>query len=490
MDGFHYPHYGKTTFLPYNRSTVMTRKKKNLFLLIFTILSAAYTCILLYGYFLKTDTGSAVQVIRWLAEAALLGYAFTKRTLSAWIFTAMLLGAEFGYLLPEVAANFKVLSGIFIKLIKTILAPLLFGTLVVGIAGHSDLKQVGRMGWKSLVYFEVITTVALFIGLGVGNLTQPGTGITQQPGAVVQIAEHAKVKTWDEIILHTFPENIAKSIADNNVLQVVIFSVLFGIGLAMVKGKPRETMLTFCEGLSEVMFKFTNIVMYFAPFAVFGAMASSLASLGTDVLWPMLKLILSVYGALVLLVVAVFIPVLLIFRIPIRKFVKHIAQPVNIAFGSASSEAALPRAMEEMEILGVPRKIVSFVMPTGLSFNLDGTTLYLSLATLFVAQAAGIPLLFSQQLIIVFTLMLTSKGVAGVARASLVILAGTVESFNLPMWPIAMIMAVDVLMDMARTAINITGNCLATCVIARWEGEFNDKGGNPHIEDIDVVKVR
>lgn len=346
------------------------------------------------------------------------------------------------------------------------------------------------MGWKSLVYFEVITTVALFIGLGVGNLTQPGTGITQQPGAVVQIAEHAKVKTWDEIILHTFPENIAKSIADNNVLQVVIFSVLFGIGLAMVKGKPRETMLTFCEGLSEVMFKFTNIVMYFAPFAVFGAMASSLASLGTDVLWPMLKLILSVYGALVLLVVAVFIPVLLIFRIPIRKFVKHIAQPVNIAFGSASSEAALPRAMEEMEILGVPRKIVSFVMPTGLSFNLDGTTLYLSLATLFVAQAAGIPLTFSQQLIIVFTLMLTSKGVAGVARASLVILAGTVESFNLPMWPIAMIMAVDVLMDMARTAINITGNCLATCVIARWEGEFNDKGGNPHIEDIDVVKVR
>jgi proton glutamate symport protein len=404
---------------------------------------------------------------RWLAIAGLALYAWERKSLTPWIVVAMFLGAEVGHDWPGSTANLQVLSLIFLRLIKTVIGPLVFGTLVVGIAGHSNLKQVGRMGIKAIVYFEAVTTVALFIGLGAINISKAGVGVKAQA-----ITEQLKVdkKTPQDIILHSFPENIAKSVADGEVLQIVVFSILFGIGLGMVSAKKRAPMLAFCESLSEVMFKFTNIVMFFAPVGVFGAIAYTVGKMGLSVLNNLAQLLATLYVALLLFLFGVLLPIALIVRIPVRKFITAIAEPVSIAFSTASSEAALPLAMENLEGMGVPREIVAFVMPTGYSFNLDGTTLYLSLASVFVAQAAGVHMTFGEQLVMCITLMLTSKGVAGVARASLVILLGTAASFGLPYWPIYLILGIDQLMDMARTSVNVIGNCLATVVVARWEG--------------------
>jgi proton glutamate symport protein len=363
------------------------------------------------------------------------------------------------------------LSSAFLKLIKTIIAPLLFGTLVVGIAGHSNIKQVGRMGWKSLVYFEIVTTLALFVGLAAINFTRAGEGIVLSAASTDEIKAPAKQSAGD-IFLHIFPENIAKSVAEGQVLQIVLFSILFAIGLAMVEEKKRKPMIDFAESLSETMFKFTNVVMYLAPVGVGAAIAYTIGSMGFGILLNLLKLLLTLYGALIAFILLVLVPVGLIIKLPFKKFIKVISKPVSIAFATTSSEAALPAAMESMEKLGVPRKIVSFVMPTGYSFNLDGTTLYLSLAGIFVAQAAGIELTLWQQLVMIFTLMLTSKGVAGVPRASLVILLGTVAAFDLPAEPVFAILGIDALMDMARTSVNVIGNCLASVVVAKWENEF------------------
>jgi len=419
--------------------------------------------------------GTLALAARWLALGALALVVAPRRSLTLWIALSMLVGIELGHDFPAVALPLKVLSDVFLRLVKTIIAPLVFATLVVGIAGHADLKQVGRMGIKALVYFEVITTFALFIGLGAINLTQAGAGV-QRPAtaeAAEQLAPAAK-QTAADIILHIFPENIAKSISEGQVLQVVVFAIIFAIGLALTPAGPRGTMLRACESLSEVMFKFTNVVMYFAPLGVGGALAYTVGKLGLAPLLNAFKLLLTLYGALIAFIFLVLLPVAIIARLPLRRFVAAVAEPVSIAFATTSSEAALPRAMEAMESIGVPRRIVAFVMPTGYSFNLDGTTLYLSLAAIFVAQAAGVPLTFGQQLLMVFTLMLTSKGVAGVPRASLVILLATVASFNLPDWPVFIILGIDALMDMARTAVNVLGNCLASAVVARWEGEFVD----------------
>ncbi|MDQ2793115.1 MAG: cation:dicarboxylase symporter family transporter, partial [Bacteroidota bacterium] len=396
-----------------------------------------------------------------------------RRSLTLWIVVSMLIGIELGHDAPGVAMSLKVLSDAFLRLVKTIIAPLVFATLVVGIAGHADLKQVGRMGIKALVYFEIVTTFALFIGLGAINLTKAGVGISRV-GVKEEALTAAPPQTAADIILHIFPENIAKSVAEGQVLQVVIFAILFAIGLALTPERPRRVMLEVCESLSEVMFKFTNVVMYFAPLGVGGALAYTVGKMGFAPLFNALQLLLTLYGALVAFVLLVLLPVALLARLPLRRFIAAVAEPVIIAFATTSSEAALPRAMEAMESIGVPRRIVAFVMPTGYSFNLDGTTLYLSLAAVFVAQAAGVPLSFGQQLLMVFTLMLTSKGVAGVPRASLVILLATVASFNLPAWPVFIILGIDALMDMARTAVNVLGNCLASAVVARWEGEFVD----------------
>jgi proton glutamate symport protein len=383
----------------------------------------------------------------------------------------MVVGAEIGHDWPGVAVSLRVLSQIFLKMIKTIIAPLIFGTLVVGIAGHADLKQVGRMGVKALIYFEVVTTLALFIGLAAINLTQAGAGV-QPPAELAAADVKGQKQTAAEVILHVFPENIAKSVAEGQVLQVVVFSVLFGISLALLDEKKRRPVLALAQGLSETMFKFTNIVMYFAPIGVGAAIAYTVGHMGLGILANLLKLLLTLYVALAAFLLLVLLPVALIARVPLRRFLAAIAEPVSIAFATTSSEAALPLAMERMEELGVPRSTVAFVMPTGYSFNLDGSTLYLSLTSIFVAQAAGIHLSLGQQLLIVFTLMLTSKGVAGVPRAVLVILLGTAASFGLPEWPILAILGIDELMDMARTSVNVIGNCLATVVVARWEGQF------------------
>jgi proton glutamate symport protein len=416
---------------------------------------------------------SVLMVFRWISIGAFVGYALYKKSLTTWILISMIIGAEFGYDLPHVAVKMQLISKIFLRLIKTIIAPLLFATLVVGIAGHSNLKQVGRMGWKSLLYFEVVSTIALFIGLFAINISKAGVGVIV-PDAVNQ-SEIPQVvpQTGSDLILHIFPENIAKSIYEGQVLQIVVFSIIFGIAVAMIKDKYKIPMVRFTESLAETMFKFTQIIMYFAPFAVFAAIAYSIGHMGLDILVNLFKLLATLYVSLIVLMLFVFLPVALLFRIPVKKFLSKVAEPVTIAFATTSSESALPIAMERMEEFGVPRKIVAFVMPTGYSFNLDGTTLYLSLATIFVAQISGINLPFEKQLLIVFTLMLTSKGVAGVPRASMVILLGTAASFGLPTWPIYIILGIDELMDMARTSVNVLGNCLATAVIARWEGEFN-----------------
>ena len=416
---------------------------------------------------------TVLLVFRLITIAAIVGYAIYKKSLTTWILISMILGAEFGHDLPQIAVKMQVVSMIFLRLIKTIIAPLLFATLVVGIAGHSNLKQVGRMGWKSLVYFEVVSTIALFIGLLAINISKAGVGVVV-PDIINQAElQTATITKGTDLILHIFPENIAKAIYEGQVLQIVVFSIFFGIAVAMIKEKYKSPIIRFTEALAETMFKFTQLIMYFAPFAVFAAIAYSTGHMGLDILYNLFKLLATLYVSLIILLLVVFLPVALLFRIPVRKFIKAVSEPVVLAFATTSSESALPIAMERMEEFGVPRKIVAFVMPTGYSFNLDGTTLYLSLATIFVAQISGIDLPIERQLLIVFTLMLTSKGVAGVPRASLVILLGTAASFGLPTWPIYIILGIDELMDMARTSVNVLGNCLATAVIARWEGEFN-----------------
>jgi proton glutamate symport protein len=329
------------------------------------------------------------------------------------------------------------------------------------------------MGWKSILYFEIVTTLALVIGVVAINLTEAGKGIALPEGFNQELPE-TRSQGWQEMILHIFPENIVKSIYHGDVLPIVVFSVVFGISLALLSEEKRKPLLTFSESLAETMFKFTRIIMYFAPVGVGAAIAVTVGHLGIGVLTSLIKLLATLYGALFVFILVVLLPIALYVRVPIRKFIKAIAEPVSIAFATTASEAALPKALENMERLGVPRKIASFVLPTGYTFNLDGSTLYLSLASVFTAQAAGIELSIADQALMVFSLMLSSKGIAGVPRASLVILLGTAASFGLPLWPIMAILGIDELMDMARTAVNLIGNCLATVVIARWEGEYNE----------------
>lgn len=446
-----------------------------------------------------------LMVARWWAVGALCIFGFKNNSLTSWILISMVIGMAVGYDFPQVGANLEILSKIFIQLIKTVIAPLLFGTLVVGIAGQSSSKQVGRMSAKAFTYFIAATTIALVIGLVAINISKAGKGIEARmeaapfpvtpadPGityevdsvkSTAKVLYHGKElvppppkpkQDWKQVILHIFPENIAKMVYEGAVLQVVLFSLIFGFALRQVNEPHRSKMLEWAESLSEVMFKFTGIIMYFAPVAVGGAMAFTIGTMGFAVVGNLMQLLATLYVSLIFFIGMVFIPVMLFFRIPIKKFFRAVYEPASLAFATASSEAALPKALKAMEDFGVPRKIVSFVLPTGYSFNLDGSTLYLSLASIFCAQAAGINLSWETQLLLMATLLLTSKGVAGVPRASLVILAATVHQFNIPEWPIAVILGVDALMDMGRTSVNLVGNCLASAVVARWEGEFDDE---------------
>lgn len=410
----------------------------------------------------------------------LLVCSYKRKKLALWIFSAMIIGVESGINFPVFSMEMERLGIIFLRLVKSLVAPLIFATLVVGIASHSNMKQLGRIGLKSILYFEIVTTLALIIGLFVINITQAGVGVHVAPRAEdqvksAQILEQATASNHRDHIVEIFPENIAKSIANNEILQIVVFSIIFAIGLGMVQNeKHKNTMVGFFEALSEVMFKFTHIVMYMAPLAVFGALSSTIAKSGIDILHNLLQLVGSLYIALIIFVLVVFYPIALIAKIPVKRFIQAIAEPVSLAFATASSEAALPKAMENMEQLGVSKKVVAFVIPTGYSFNLDGTTLYLSLATVFVAQMCGVQMTIGEQIGICLILMLTSKGVAGVRGASFVILTGAVATIDgVDPQKASVILAVDALMDMARTCVNVAGNCLASVVIAKSEGEFH-----------------
>ncbi|HEX3927942.1 MAG TPA: dicarboxylate/amino acid:cation symporter [Gemmatimonadales bacterium] len=402
-----------------------------------------------------------------------------KISLTGWIIVAMVAGVIIGWLNHEywptadMANILGPFSTIFISLIKAIVVPLIFSALVVGIAGHGDdLKRVGKLALRSIIYFEVVTTIALIVGLAMVNLLRPGVGVALAASADAGKQFAATHTTFASVLTHSVGTSFFDSAAKNEVLQVVVFTVIFGAGLSRVKGRAKETMLAFCESLAEVMFKFTEIVMKFAPIGIGAAVAVTVGHSGIGVLKNLGALVLTLYAALAVFALVALLPVALIARIPVRLFWKYVKEPYLIAFSTASSEAALPLAMENMEKMGVPKRIVAFVLPAGYSFNLDGSTLYLAVASVFVAQAAGVDMPLGTQILMMLTLMLTSKGVAAVPRAALVILSGTLTSFNLPLEGVAVILGVDALMDMARTSINLLGNCLASAVMARWEGEF------------------
>jgi proton glutamate symport protein len=404
-------------------------------------------------------------------------------SLTGWILIGLVAGIAFGAEFPAAAKQLGLLGTVFLRLIKSIIAPLIFGTLVCGIAGTGNAKTMGRIGGKAILYFEIVTTIALFVGLGFANFVKPGAGV-QLKGSAAGISGTAA--TFAGILEHTFPTSIIDAMAKGEVLQIVVFAFLFGTACATI-GSKAEPMVKFCESLSEVMFKYTGYIMYFAPFGVFGAMAATIGDKGLGVLLNLGKLVLTLYAAELFFVVVVFGSVVAIAKVPLRRFIQHVKAPFLLAFSTASSEAALPAALENMEKFGVPKHIVAFVLPTGYSFNLDGSTLYLTLAAMFIAQAANIHVPFTTQLVMMLTLMLTSKGVAGVPRASLVVLAGTLASFGLPLEGIAVILGVDTLMDMARTSVNVLGNCLATAVVARWEGVTLPDGPmmEPELEPLD-----
>jgi len=391
-------------------------------------------------------------------------------SLTQWILIAMAVGVFLGYWNPELAQKLKPLSTIFLRMIKSLIVPLIFATLVVGIAGHGDdMKRVGRLALKSLIYFEVVTTFAFFIGLAAVNITKPGVGMEESTNKVPQLA---KPQTFDEFREPVVPDSVISAAARNEVLQVVFWSILFGCALTQVSGRPKESMLYWLEALSEVMFKFTGIVMKFAPIGVGAAIAVTVGEKGLKVAGNLGLLILTLYVALVFFMIFVLWPIAILWRIPVGKFARAVKEPALIAFSTTSSEAALPKAMVAMEAIGVPKRIVAFVMPTGYSFNLDGSSLYLAVASVFAAQAAGIDMPLSEQVMMMITFMLTSKGLAGVPRAAIVILAGTLPQFHIPVEAVATILGIDAIMDMARTSVNVIGNCLASCVMARWEGEF------------------
>ena len=412
--------------------------------------------------------------------------------LTAQIFLGLAVGILIGWLWPQVGVELAPAAEVFLRLIKTIIAPLVFGTLVVGIAGAGNMHAVGRLGLKSLIYFEVVTTFALFIGLLVVNVFQPGAGVHLTSANVAEMAQlAAKQPTVGDMITHVFPTSIIDSMARGDVLQIVVFSILF----AAAVGAARATqIIDLCQSLSDVMFKYTGYVMKLAPLGVCAAMASTVGKHGLGVLLSLGKLVGTLYLALALFVVVVLGAVIAIYRVPLRSFVAAVREPALIAFSTTSSEAALPKAMQAMESIGVPRHVVSFVLPVGYAFNLAGTTLYLSLAAMFVAQAAGVNLSIQTQLMMMLTLMLTSKGVAAVPRASLIILAGTLSTFNLPLSGIALILGVDTVMDMGRTAVNLIGNCLASVVMAQSEGVLGADGAHSeadpaHLEAHTAVAV-
>lgn len=409
--------------------------------------------------------------LRWLAFGLFLPVAVRSRSLLLWTFFSMLAGAELGADLPQVASQTHFLAEIFLRLIRMIVAPLIFGGIVTGIAGHGELRGVGRVALKSIVLFEIVTTLGLILGTIAINISQAGVGVAL-PTSIQTVVPATHAEGWQQILLNIFPENIAQAVAQNQILQVAVFALFFGAALATMPEKKRAPLLTVLQSLTETMFQITRIIMYVAPLAAGAAMAYTVGSMGLLTLLPLVKLVATYYSALIAFVLLVLIPILIIARVPLRAFISAVGEPAALGFATTTSEAALPLAMERMEEFGVPRWIVSFVIPTGYSFNMTGSSIYLSMAAIFAAQAAGIHLSLGEQLIMLATLLLTSKGVAGVPRAVLVVLLATAGSLHIPTSAIMMILGVDTLMDMGRTAMNVIGNCLAAAVVARSEGEL------------------
>jgi len=437
------------------------------------LMIAAVIGLLLYAAGVALASFAVAGLVTRFAGILLLLWVTTKRrTLTAWTFFAILAGAELGADAPAVAVHLHVLAEIFLRLVRVIVAPLILGTLTTGIAAHGQVKSLGRVALKTLVYFEVVTTLALLLGVVAIDLSRAGEGVVVPAAMVTQGAPtvagaHAG---FEDFLLHVFPENLVTAIGENQILQVAVFAILFGVALALLAEEKRAPILAVLESLTAAMFQMTKIIMYMAPVAAGAALSYTVGSMGISTLLPLAKLVATFYGSALALVVLVFVPVLLLMRIPVRGFLRAISEPAAIGFATSTSQSALPLAMERMEEFGVPRWVVSFVIPSGYSFNMDGASLYLSIASIFAAQVAGIHLTVWQQAVMVFTLMLTSKGIAGVPRATLMILLATAASFHLPSAPILMILGVDALIDMGRTALNVTGNCLAAAVVGKWEG--------------------
>ena len=413
---------------------------------------------------------AAATALRWIGIAAFLLFTVRRPSLMTWTFFAMLAGIEIGIDAPHLASQLRLPGDLFLRLIRMIVAPLLFATITTGIAGHNELKSVGRVAIKALVLFEVVTTLGLIIGVVAMNLSGAGWGVVI-PAALetAQPAAAQAPQTWQQIILNLFPNNIAEAVAQNQILQVAIFSILFGAALAMISEQKRAPLVNVLQSLADVMFQLTRFIMYLAPLAAGAAIAYTVGSTGIATLLPLVKLVITYYVALTAFSLLVLIPTLVLFRVPVRKFISAVGEPAAIGFATTTSEAALPLAMERMEEFGIPRWIVSFVIPTGYSFNMTGGSVYLSMAAIFVAQAAGMHLAFGRQLAIVLVLMAASKGIAGVPRASLVVLLATASAVHLPTAPILLILGVDTLMDMGRTMMNVVGNCVAAAVISKTE---------------------
>ena len=445
------------------------------------LLIAAFVGLLVYAAGVGLAGYGLVGMIVRVLGLALLAFVTVRRSsLTAWTFFAILAGAELGADLPGVGVHLHVLAEIFLRLVRVIVAPLILGTLTTGIAGHGQLRSLGRVALKTLVYFEVVTTLALLIGAVAINLSRAGEGVVV-PAAL--LAQEAPVNAgshpgFEAFLLNVFPENLASAVAQDQILQVAVFSILFGVALALLPGEKRAPLLAVLDSFTAAMFQFTKLIMYFAPVAAGAALSYTVASMGVATLLPLAKLLATFYAAVVSLGLLVFVPVLLLMRIPLLGFLKAVSEPAAIGFATSTSESALPLAMERMEEFGVPRWVVSFVIPSGYSFNMTGSSLYLSTAAIFAAQVAGIHLTVGQQAVMLLTLMLTSKGIAGVPRATLMILMATAASFHLPSAPILMILGVDALIDMGRTALNVIGNCLAAAVVGKWEG----LGGQKNIE--------
>jgi proton glutamate symport protein len=435
-------------------------------------LTVAASLLFAAGVLLAALHASALLglVLRCAGIVLLIPVALRRRSLLVWTFLAMLAGAELGADAPAFAAQTHFLGEIFLRLIRMIVAPLIFGGIVTGIAGHNELRSVGRVALKALVFFEVVTTFGLLLGAFAIDLTHAGAGVTL-PAAVQAVAPIAHPETWQQILLNIFPENIAKAVAENQILQVAVFALLFGAALAMLPEAKRAPMLNVLQSLTETMFRLTRIIMVAAPIAAGAALAYTVGSMGLATLLPLAKLLVTCYAALAIFLLVLAL-ILFFARIPVGRFAAAVAEPAALGFATTSSEAALPLAMENMEEFGVPRWIVSFVIPTGYSFNMTGSSIYLSMAALFAAQAAGLHLTVVQQIVLLATLMLTSKGIAGVPRATLVILMAVASSFQIPASAVLMLLGIDTLMDMGRTAMNVIGNCLASAVVARWEGEL------------------